>query len=82
MSHSLLRIPEHDLVPFRTSSADLVTLEEMCKIRDIVAVQSDAVSSWLSSRPADRGISIEQKVSIGRGFFKRTLKAKITVKTW
>ena len=82
MSNCIIRIPEHDLVPVRRNNGELVTLEEMSKIRDIVAVQSNAVSSWFSSRPGDNGISIQQKVSIGRGFFKRTMKAKITVKTW
>ena len=73
---------DHELVPFEgTRVGCLMEVGDIIRTRDVIVLQSNVVCNWLVNHQTAKGITMKQEVSIGR-FFRKTLRASLTVKTW
>ena len=72
-----------DLAPLETLPLRALTeADDVSKTRVLASVQGNAICTWLANRAHQKGVCIKQQVSVGGVIFKRTVKARITVKTW
>lgn len=82
MSEYLPVLRRHNL-PVECDSDTIRELADVAHVQSAITKQSTGVIAWFSYRPEDRGIVIEQKISIRRGWFRKTtLKARTSVRTW
>ena len=72
--------PPYDLVPYPGTPRHIVDeLGHISITRDLSASLSNIAMEWVATNPGERFLEIEQHVSVGRWFCKRTASARMRV---
>lgn len=72
--------PPYDLIPYPGTPGPVVDeLGNISITRDLSSALSNIAMEWVATNPHESFLEVEQKVTVGRWFCKRTARAQMRI---